>query len=130
MDSNDGQPVRNRSDRESYPEYRLLENRRMRLILRYLLDESPSSVDLRTLAAFVDTEKPSDDTADDTDRRARIKMDLHHCRLPKLSAHGVIDYDPTSRTLVNRIDQGNESRLRKLLLDGTETSKNSAGTTE
>lgn len=72
--------------------HELLSSRRRRVVLDVLADR-PDGVDLADLATLVAGRGGTDD--DD-----RVRLTLHHAHLPKLDAHGVVEYDRES----NRVE--------------------------
>jgi hypothetical protein len=70
---------------DEYYEVLAAEERRIALDV---LSHDASAVELDELAALV-TAESSDDVALD-----RMRATLHHTHLPKMAAHGVIEYDP------------------------------------
>lgn len=114
------------AERGPYPLSELVTHSRTRRIVRYLLDGPPSPVDLASVVAFVDRHEPPDGSAHDAGRRERIAIDLHHNRLPKLSAADLVEYDPASRTLVDGIDRRDERPLRELVADGSDRTRDGA----
>jgi len=72
--------------------FELLAPERRWLALTVLVERS-SRIDLADLAADV-AERESDATV------REVRIALHHAHLPKLAAAGVVDYDPTTNTVV------------------------------
>lgn len=130
MGWNEGQSERHGPERRPNPLSELVTQSRTRRIVRYLLDGPPSPVNLASVVAFVDRHEPPDGSAHDASRRERIAIDLHHNRLPKLSAADLIEYDPASRTLVDGIDRREERLLRELFSDGSNRTRDGAGAVE
>lgn len=61
-------------------------------VLRHLMQASTNHASLDELVNHLGT-----DTATGSDLGPeRVRIRLHHCDLPKLADHGVIDYDPRS----------------------------------
>lgn len=77
----------------------LMANQRNRHIIRYLRTHGPSQVELSTLVQAVQQAESATHTENSDERRTRVTIDLHHCRLPQLADVGLIDYDPDSRTI-------------------------------
>ena len=83
-----------------------LEHEHRRIILQELEAESEATVD-ELAEAITGVERTSVDVRE----HERIKLDLHHRHLPKLSAVGLIDYDGGGGTVAYEADE----RIGRLL---------------
>jgi hypothetical protein len=77
--------------------YRILSDERRRLVLDVLADRTPP-VTLDRLAAVI-AEREDGLDPDDQETVERVRIDLHHCHLPKIAAHGIVDYDRQSNRI-------------------------------
>lgn len=92
----------------------LLAGRRRRYVLYYLMNAPDDSVDLEELVDRVrDYEREAEGSVPD-EHRHRVATSLHHCELPKLVDHGVVDYDPRSGTVRYHGDRTCEQLLTSL----------------
>jgi hypothetical protein len=62
-----------------------------RRVCLYLTREDPEAITVEEIVAAVAEDCPDAE-------QERLAIDLHHRHLPKLSAAGIIDYDPRSNT--------------------------------
>lgn len=74
--------------------YRLLRDRRRRLVLQYFSELLGVDTDLGRIADYVHQRE----TGNDQDRRG-IETQLHHVHLPILDSRGVIEYDHRTGTV-------------------------------
>lgn len=77
--------------------YRLLSDDRRRIVLDILADRV-TAITLEELAQTV-AEREEDTEAPATTTVERITISLHHKHLPKMAAHGVIEYDRDSKRI-------------------------------
>lgn len=75
----------------------VLANPRRRRVLSYLAGTAADAVSLTDLVAAVVAREPDRDGG--TDHYERVAIAVRHVHLPKLSAAGLLDYDPRSRTV-------------------------------
>lgn len=81
--------------------YEALSHDRRRTVLAVLTEVEPP-VDAHTLARRV-SERERGDVSEEAVERAHVS--LHHVHLPRLSAVGLLDYDPDRRTVVDLSDE-------------------------
>lgn len=75
----------------------LLSSDRRRLVLDALAERT-EPIGLTELASAV-AEWEAGPAEVDEEREERVRIDLHHVHLPKLSDHGVIGYDPDAHVV-------------------------------
>lgn len=78
-----------------------------RQVVKYLL---AAEDDVAAVGELVDVLVDHDETTED---RKRVAVKLHHVTLPKLAAHGFIEYDDRSRTVRYRESPALERALHK-----------------
>lgn len=67
---------------------KLVANQQRRSVLQYLIQSPTDQATVDELVDYLVEESTSEPE--------RVRIRLHHCDLPKLADHGVIDYDPRS----------------------------------
>lgn len=85
----------------------VLARRRNRAVLQYFRGSPTDVASLTDVAEYV---RSRADTHDPPDRK-RVATILHHRSIPKLSAVGVVEYDPRTKTVRYRGDQMVEEYL-------------------
>lgn len=80
--------------------FHLLQNRRRRLVLRYLTEHDTPAVEMREVAEQVAAwENDTTVAALTSDARQRVYIALYQSHLPKLDERGVIEYDQNRGTI-------------------------------
>lgn len=93
----------------------LVGDKRRRRTIRHLCEESEG---LTTIDELLDAIRENGSGTNDRDQLA---IQLHHVHLPKLSEHGVIDFDPESGTIRYRPDTEIETLLDSLAAEPSPT---------
>lgn len=93
--------------------FHLLQNSRRRDVLAYL--EETEQTTLRELAEHIAARENGLSVAElRSDQRKRVYISLYQMHLPKLTAHGVIDYDKSRGTVALRDDSQLRPHMRLL----------------
>jgi hypothetical protein len=86
----------------------VLASRRNRAVLQYFRVSPTDVASLTDVAEYVSSRS---DTRDSPDQE-QVAMILHHRNIPKLSAVGVVEYDPRTKTVRYRGDRMVEECLQ------------------
>lgn len=76
----------------------VLADQRRRSVLESLWGHPDDSISLTDLLERMTAAAERDREVNEVNHR-ELRLDLHHRQLPKLSAVGIIDYDPRTRTI-------------------------------
>lgn len=91
----------------------LVADRHRRRVINHLRHETDGTATFDTLVDQVHSR--ASDTKDGPPRgREALAIQLHHTHLPKLAAHGVVEFDPRSGAVRYRSDEQVESVLDSL----------------
>jgi hypothetical protein len=93
---------------------RLLAHPNRRRCLEQLWTESNGTTSVADLAEAM-LRAEADASATDGEAGRRLAIRLHHVDLPKLAAHGIVEYDPSSGLVSYRRDAVAETAMEAIL---------------
>lgn len=107
-----GQPMTPISQTISTDEaLKLVADQRRRAVLEHLMNNGDQPVSVEELAdRIADSDSPR--TGSDGEYVAGIRVGLHHTHLPKLDAHGIIEFDPQRETVTYQSQHHVEELVR------------------
>lgn len=93
--------------------FSVMANQRRRYVLYYLHDTARDAVECSKLAEVVAQWETATGDEPSDDHQEEVKIALQHNHLPKMEAHGIIDYDPRSEMIRYRDDLSKQGWLEE-----------------